>query len=152
MKNKEKKMILILVAITAIVIIGLLIIKGSKDNKEEENTAPKEEFVNVLEDGTQLNTSSKLHETKKFEGMEISNFQLTEKGDVTLLLGTITNTSGAKQGGYPVDIKVVDKQQQEIATVAAYMPPLEAGQSAQLSTNATADFSNAYDFTINRKN
>ena len=152
MKNKEKKMILILVAITAIAIIGLLIIKGSKDNKEEENTAPKEEFVNVLEDGTRLNTSSKLHETKKFEGMEISNFQLTEKGDVTLLLGTITNTSGAKQGGYPVDIKVVDKQQQEIATVAAYMPPLEAGQSAQLSTNATADFSNAYDFTINRKN
>ncbi len=152
MKNKEKKMILILVAITAIAIIGLLIIKGSKDNKEEENTAPKEEFVNVLEDGTQLNTSSKLHETKKFEGMEISNFQLTEKENVTLLLGTITNTTETKQGGYPVDIKVVDKQQQEIATVGAYMPPLEAGQSAQLSANATADFANAYDFTISRKN
>ena len=151
MKKKEKRMILILVVITIVAIVALIIMKGNKD-KKEENTAPKEEFVNVLEDGTRLNTSSKLHETKKFEGMEITNFQLTEKGDVTLLLGTITNKSQTKQGGFPVNVKVVDKQQKEIVTVGAFMPPLEPGESAQLSTNATADFANAYDFSISRKN
>ena len=151
MKAKEKKMIIILVAITIIAIIALIIMRSNNGKKEEEK-APEEEFVEVLEDGTRLNTSDKLHEKKTFEGMEITNFQLTENGNVTLLLGTITNTTGTKQGDYPVNIKVVDKNQKEIITVAAYMPPLEPGESTQLSTNATFDYANAYDFSISRRN
>ena len=151
MKSKEKRMILILVVITIIAIIALVIMKGNKD-KTEENTTPKEdEFINVLEDGTRLNISNKLHEKKKFEGMEITNFQLTEKENVTLLLGTITNTSDKKQGGFPVNVKIVDKQGNELITVSAFMPPLEAGESSQLSTSATFDYANAYDFSISRK-
>ena len=153
MKKKEKRMILILVAITVIAIVALVIMRSGKkdDTTNAEAEAPKEEFVDVLEDGTRLNTSNKLHETKKFEGMEITNFQLTEKGNVTLLLGTITNKTETKQGGFPVDVKIVDKQGNELITVAAYMPPLEAGESSQLSTNATFDYANAYDFSISRR-
>ena len=151
MKKKEKRMIAILVAITIVAIIMLIMMKGNKKEEEEQSEPPKEEFVNVLEDGTRLNTSNKLHETKKFEGLEITNFQLTEKGEVTLLLGTITNTSSTSQGGFPVDIKVVDKEGNQIAKVGLFLPPVEPGESTQLSTNATADFANAYDFSISRK-
>ena len=83
--------------------------------------------------------------------MEITDFQLTEKDNVTLLLGTITNTSNEKKGGYPVNIKVVDKQGNEIITVAAFFGELEPGQSTQLSTSATFDYANAYDFSITKK-
>lgn len=150
MKKNEKIGILILIGV-AIVIISILVARsGKKEEIGEENTV-KEEFVDVLEDGTRLNTSDKLHETKKFEGMEITDFQLTENNNVSLLLGTITNTSNGVVGGYPVRIKVVDKEGNEIITVEAYIGELEPGQSTQLNTSATFDYANAYDFSISKK-
>lgn len=152
MKKNEKRMIGILLIITVIVIIVAIVLGNSKKDQVKENEDNKpEEFVNVLEDGTRLNKSDKLHETKTFDGMEITNFQLTEKDNVSLLLGTITNTSSETKGGYPIEIKILDKQGNEIITVDAFIGELKAGASTQLSTSATFDYANAYDFSINKK-
>ncbi len=150
MKRKEKLMITLLIIITIIAIAMFIKMKSGKkeDIKEQES---KEETVKILEDGTKLSTSSRLNEKKKFNGMEITNIQLTEKENVTLLLGTITNTSTTKQGDYPVDITAVDKNNKDIITISAYVPPLEPGESTQFSTNASLNFVNAYDFSISRK-
>ena len=124
----------------------------SKVLKKEipENNIVKEEFTNVLEDGTRLNTSTKLHETKKIEGMEISDFQLKEKGNETLLLGTITNVSNTVQGGYAMQLRIIDKTGGEILTVPAYVRKLQPGETAQLNISSTKDFANAYDFTVSK--
>lgn len=152
MKKKEKQMIAILVAITIIVIIlAIVLSKGRKGEVEEENTTVEEEFVDVLEDGTRLNTSDKLQEKKTIDGMEITNFQLTEKDNVTLLLGTVTNVSTTTKGDYPVNVKIIDKQGNEIITIDAFLGPLEPGESTQFSTSATFDYANAYDFSVTRK-
>ena len=156
MGKNEKWMIAILAIITVVVIIVAVVIKNNKkdENKVAEgNTTqqPKEEFVSVLDDGTRLNTSDKLHETKTVDGLEITNFQLTEKDNVTLLLGTVTNTSDTKKGGYPVDVKIVDRQGNEIITIVAFIGSLEPGQSTQFNTSATFDYANAYDFSIPQK-
>lgn len=160
MKNKAKNIIILLIVIVIIISAILLITKVKKESTEnvesEKNEVAnvntvKEEFVEVLEDGTRLNTSSKLKEVKKFEGLEISNLQITEKDNVTLLLGTITNVSQTKQERHPVNIKIIDKYGNEIITISAIIGELEAGESTQLSTNATFDFANAYDFIISRK-
>lgn len=156
MKKKEKKMIAILVAITVVVIMIAIWMTNAKEPKEEvkrqeAKVESTEEKVEVLEDGTRFNTSNKLKETKKINGMEISNFQLTEKDNVTLLLGTVTNTSSEKQGGYPVNVKIIDEQGNEIITVGAYLGELEPGESTQFNTSATFDCVNAYDFSISQK-
>ena len=159
MKKNEKILIGVLVLITVIVIIVALVNrnKGEENNTNNMNTTVdqsnenEEEFVNTLADGTKLNTSEELHKTKTFDGMEISDFQLTENGNVTLLLGTITNTSNVEKGGYPVDIKVLDKEGKEIITIGAYISKLQPGQSTQLNTSATFDYANAYDFEITKK-
>lgn len=155
MKKKEKIMIGILVAITIVVIIIAIIMnnKSKKQNKVEENGTPAQEetFVEVLEDGTKLNNSSKLHETKQIDGMELTSIQLTEKNNVTLLLGTITNTSNTTKGGYPVNVKIVDKQGNEKVTIEAFIEKLEPGESSQFSTNATLNYADAYDFMITKK-
>lgn len=156
MKKKEKKMIAILVAITVVVIMIAIWMTNSKEPKEEvkrqeAKVESTEENIEVLEDGTRLNTSNKLKETKKINGMEISNFQLTEKDNVTLLLGTVTNTSSTKQGGYPVNVKIMDEQGNEMITVGAYLGELEPGESTQFNTSATFDCVNAYDFSISQK-
>lgn len=158
MSKKEKIIIGILVGITLIVIF--IAMTRKQENKEElaqdsksqnQTTVEQAEFVDILQDGTKLNKSDKLKETKILEGMEISNFQLTEKENVTVLLATITNTSNTTQGGYPVEIKVMDKQGNEITTVSAYIGTLEPGKTTQLNTSKTFDYANAYDLSITKK-
>lgn len=152
MKKNEKRMIVILIAITIIATIIFIMMNNKKEEKvEKENVMLEEEYVGVLEDGTRLNISDKLKETKIIEGMEITDFQLTEKDNVTLLLGKVTNTSSTIQGGYSVNVKMVDKQGNEIITIVGFLKLLEPGESTQFNTSATFDYVNAYDFEITKK-
>ncbi len=154
MKKNEKRMILILVIITIIAIIALVMMNNGKKEKQVASTdapeqeVPKEEFVDVLEDGTKLNKSEQLQKAKKLEGLDITDFQLTENNNQTVLLGTITNNTNTKQGGYVADITILDKQGKKMITVQNYIGPLEPGQSTQLNTSLNLDYANAYDFTI----
>ncbi len=154
MQNGGKKGIIILGVIIVIAVIIVLIVNG---NKKKENTSNEvknnssEEFVKVLEDGTKLNTSTKLSETKTFDGMEISNFQLTSQSGVTQLLGTIKNTSTTAKGGYPIKITILDKNGNTITTVTGYIKELQAGESTELNASKTFDYANAYDFVISKK-
>ena len=144
MKKKEKIAIGVLIAITIIAIIALMIMnnKGGKSASKKNET--KSDMSYELEDGTQLNTSSKLNEIKKFDGLEISNIQITQKDNVSLLLAKIANISNTKQGGYVIDIKIIDKQGNEIKTVPFLVKELEPGETTQLNASATFDFVDAW--------
>lgn len=152
MKNNEKKFILILIVIS-IIIIAIVAINTNNQKKENTNTNTnnEEKYVDVLQDGTKLNKSSKLQETKTIDGMEVSDFQLTSNGNVTILLGTITNKSNEVKGDYPVSIKILDEKGNEIITVGGYIGELQPGKSTQLNCSATFDYANAYDFEITKK-
>ena len=151
MTKKEKKRILILVVVAAIIIIAMVVSMKRRVKQVAENpNAPSnqevsnEEFVRILDDGTRLNTSTKLQETKK------SNFQVTARNNETELLGTIKNTSSTKQGYFLANVKVVDKQGEELTTAQILIPELEPGESTQLISSTNFDYANAYDFTITR--
>lgn len=152
-KGNEKKMIAILVAITVVVIIIAIMMNAnkSKEEKTQDKAGAEESTVSLLEDGTLLNNSDKLQETKKFEGMEISKIQLTEKEGETELIATVTNISDTDQGDYPVIVKMLDKEGNEITTMNAYIGKLKAGKSTKVSSSATFDSTNVYDFTITKK-
>lgn len=157
MSNGEKRMIWILILITIVVIIAGIVMsinKGKEGNKvvaggEGENKVV-EEFVEVRKDGTKLNVSNKLKETKTIDGIEIGKLQLTTKNNVSIILGTVTNNTNIVKGGYPIDLAILDKEGKEIVTIGAYIQELQPGQSAEFNTSATFDFANAYDFTITR--
>ena len=156
MTQKEKKRILILVIIV-LLIAAVMVISISKKGKqkaenqtEQNQQVNKEEFVQTLDDGTRLNTSTKLQETKRIEGLEISNFQITSKNNETLLLATVKNTSNTTQGDFLANIKIIDKEGNEIKTVQVLIPEVEAGKSKQLISTKTFDYANAYDFSITK--
>ena len=162
MKSEEKRMIGILILITILVIIVGIVMsinKGKKDDQgnkvvvgeEERNTEKVEEFVSLQEDGTKVNTSNKLKETKTIDGLEIGKLQLTTKDNVSLILGEIKNVSDTEKGGYPVSFTILDKEGNEIITIGAYMQKLQPGQTGKLDASATFDFANAYDFRIAKK-
>lgn len=155
MKKKEKRLILILIVILVVVlIIGLFIKKNRNEEngvQSQQNTATDEKFVQVLEDGTKLNKSSKLNETKNVEGIEISNIQFTYKDGQTVLLADVTNNSGKAIDMTLLNIKLLDEQENEIITIGGIISPMQVGETTQLNAGMTMDYANAYDVEITFK-
>lgn len=158
MKKSEKKFLTILL-LAGITIIAILLIVSNMRNRsnqvadggENQENQVIEEFVDVLPDGTKLNNSTKLAETKKIGELEISNFQLTEQGNQTVLLGTIKNNTDSVQGGYPATVKIMDKEGNEIVELGAYINEVGPGEEQQFNVSSTLDYANAYDIIIAKK-
>ena len=153
MKKKEKRMILILVIITIIALIILVVVNQNKKKEEGQNQVENkaEEFVEVLEDGTKLNTSGKFSATRKLDGLEIGNIQLTNKDGASVVLANVTNTTNTATPLMEVTLTLLDKQGNELISLDGIIEPIPAGGTVQMSMGATADYANAYDFTIVKK-
>lgn len=153
MKKNTKLMTGIVIAVIIAIVLAIIIVNQNNEEKttRQAEKDTEEKYVELLEDGTKVNKSTKLQETKKIDGMEIKDFQITEKDNVTVLIGTITNKSNEKKGDYPVDIKILDDKGNEIITVGGYIGELEPEESTQLNCSATFDYANAYDFEITKK-
>ena len=154
MKESEKKMIIILIIVAVVIIGGIILLTRNKGKQQtpaggNETNEPSEEFVQVLDDGTKLNTSEELHKTKMLDGLEISDLQLTERGNETVLLGTVRNTTNIVQTAV-FNITLIDKTGSEITTLPAYIEGLEPGASTELNVSTTLDYANAYDFRVSK--
>ena len=150
MKKKEKKMILILVIVSILIIGVIWLVTRPKKEKIVENEVV-EEFVQVLDDGTKLNISSKLQEEKTINGLKIGNIQLTEKNGQLVLLADVTNPTEKDSEIFLIDIILYDKTGKEIATVPGIVSPIKAGGKTQLNAGITEKYANAYDFKVVKK-
>ena len=159
MKKKEKRMILILLVILIIAIVIFVVSKNTnkKINTNEntsttqlENTEP-EEFVQVQEDGTKLNTSTELNKEKQVGNYKFENMQLTTQDNQTVLLADVTNTGSNKTDIQLVDVTLLDKDGNETITVGGIISQLEPGEKTQFNTSMTLDYANTYDFKITLK-
>lgn len=151
--------LIIIVAVGAIVTINLS--NNKKDTKpaqqqsqvengQQEEEKPVEKYVQVLEDGTKLNISEKIKQTKKVGDLEISNIQITYQNGVTNILATVTNTSSKKSELQNVSIVLSDDEGNTIYTLRGVLEETEPNGTSQLNTSITADFANSYDFTISK--
>ena len=153
---KKKKIIiisLIVIAVIAIVCGSIGFIRNNK-NKESEQLKGnnlQEEFVQVLEDGTKLNTSEQLKTTKNMDGLEITNIQLTEQNGQSVLIADVRNTTETETGVIGINIIILDKQENEIGKMPGIIAPLTAGETKQLNVGITEDYSNAYNFRVEKQ-
>lgn len=151
MKKKEKQMIGILILVAAVIITIIFFATRPKEDEnkgvEIQNTV-KEEFVQVLEDGTKLNVSSKLNEAKTVNGLKIQNIQLTNKNGQLILLADVTNESGKDTDILSIDIILYDKEGKELGKVPGMLAPMKSGTTSQLNAGITEDYANAYDFKV----
>ena len=151
MSKKEKRGLLILIIVAIAIIVTLVIIlnvRGKKSNNEAEENEVVEEFVQVLEDGTKLNTSTKLSETKIVDGLKIGNIQLTMQNGQSVLLADAENDTGKDIDIMLLDIILLDKNGNELTTIAGIVGDLKAGEKQQLNSSVTSDYANAYDFRV----
>ena len=165
MKKKEKKMLLLLVVVAIIIIVALTKIAGKKNTSDKNNAnsgnnggstsevadVQAGEFEQILDDGSKMNTSNKLAETKKFGNYEVSNIQLTERDGQSLILADVKNVGESKADITLIDITLTDKDGNEITTIGGIIGDVEAGETVQLNASATTDFANAYDISFQVK-
>lgn len=162
---KKKRVFFIIIAIIVIVAIVGIVLKRkqntggtngnnvSQENGETqgENGTQQESGENyqTLEDGTKVNTSSKLNKDRKYEGLDFSNFQLTENGGLSQLTADVKNTKSTDLTDYTmVDITFYDKDDKELGTALGLIKPLKAEETTQLNASLTFDYANAYDLKI----
>ena len=164
-KKKKIKLPIGLIIIVLIVLIVVEIIQmNKKEDKNEEkvqNTTvqtqedevkeEKEEYVQVLQDGSKLNISEKLKENKKIGSLVLKDIQLTYKDGVTTLLANVENTSKETSKQKEVEITLVNEKEEKLYTLKGVIEEIEPGASKQLNSSITADFANAYNFTVKEK-
>lgn len=159
MQKKEKRMIAILLIIL-IIAIAVFVINNNKNkengkNAENENTAYEnedpEEFVQVLEDGSKINTSEELNKTKQIGTYKFENIQLAEQNNQTVLLANVTNTGNKATEMQLLDITLLNKNGEEIITIGGIIEALEPGANTQFNSSMTLDYTNVYDFKITLK-
>ena len=159
--KKGLRLIDIIIAIIAIVIVIAIVanINKKKDNTnklensvvDEKEQKVEEKNVIELEDGTKLNVSSKLNENKALGDLAIKNIQLTYKDGVTNILATVENIKKEKIPMTNVSIQLLDENGKEIYTLNGIIEETKAGETASMNCSITADFANAYDFEIVKK-
>ena len=151
MKSNEKKIIAILLIILIILLLIVVVLKNKKSEKVE-NTAIEnisvESVVQVQEDGTKLNTSTKLNEPKEVNGLKFDNIQFIEKNGQTVMIANVTNNSGKATEITLVEVILLDKEGIEIVKLDGLISPLQPKASTQLNISTSLDYSNAYDMKI----
>ena len=155
---KAKELMIVLFIIIVLLIVIIVAVNANKNKGNEENTQTPEigvveenkveEFVEVQEDGSKVNTSEELKKTKTIDGLEISNIRLVENNNVSQVVADIKNPTNKTLGDFPVDIIVKDKEGKKITTIGAYIDKVNPGETVELNASATSDFANAYDFEI----
>ena len=152
MKTNEKRLILILLLLLIIVIIIKLRAgaKPSIDESSQTNTTT-EEFVQLLEDGTKVNTSETLQQAKQLGNLQFTNIQLTNQNGQSVLLAEVKNTGTTATELQLIDIIILDKNGEQLGKVGGIVTPLEPNESTQFNTSMTRDYANAYDFQVVEK-
>lgn len=153
MRKSEKRVILIVLIITIIVITILSIIKNIQNKEErkiDNNQQKVQSEVSVLDDGTKMNTSKKIKEKKYCDGLEFTDIEITEKDNVTIVLANVKNVTNEPKKDYPIKLKIIDENSDEIISISGYIGQIEPGETIKFKTSSTFDFSNAYDIIFEK--
>ena len=155
MKKQEKRMLLILVIVSALIITIIWFATRNKENNNVGGTRTTEnveqgEFTKVEADGTIVNTSEKLKQTKENLGFSITNINFMKKGNETILTARVTNNTGEAQGDFLGQIVLLDKRGNEIGRIPAMITETENGEAIDIETTITESYANAYDFRLEK--
>ena len=153
MKSQEKRMLLILVIVSALIITIIWFATRNKENNNVGGTTEnveQGEFTRVEADGTIVNTSEKLKQTKEDLGFSITNINFVKKGNETILTARVTNNTGEAQGDFLGQIVWLEKSGKEIGKIPVMISETQNGEAIDIETSITESYANAYDFRLEK--
>ena len=165
MKNNKKILIIVIIILVLIIaiLLGIFVAKNVKENSMDysqnnnqnsnlNNNTTKEEFVKEYENGTKVNSSNKFSQAKTIEGLDIKNIQFTytDSNKMSILIADVENNTGKSSPKLNVRVYLLDKDGNQIDYMDGIIAAIEPGEKTKLNIGILADFSNAYDFTIEK--
>ena len=163
---------IIVIGVIIVLLIAVIATRGKKvENKNEgkENLNEKEENVEevyeeskeeidlkgtenveVKEDMSTVNTSSKVKEEKQVAGLKIQITTIEYTGSGTQINGTITNDTGEDIDADFVKANIKDSKGETFRTIEVYIGKTKAGASKALDITTQADISNVYDIEFEK--
>lgn len=151
MKETEinsQKQIGIMIAIVAIVLIGMIVLisMGSKDKNYLAEEEQGQAQTKVIE-------GEKLAEVKQYKGLDVSNVKFETKEDCTVVTADINNNTNVASEGQYININVLDKEGNKITDVRGYIDPIKVGGKTTLSTKflSNGKEESAHDIEITEK-
>lgn len=163
MDKKKKKVKLSSIIILAIVIVILIMVivfavkkltQNDGDNAEMENTTLENNtvsYVQEIEDGIKVNTSTAMNTSKTLDGLLISNIQLSNRSGMTSFLADVTNNTDTATSVKTVEITLLSNNGGEMTKLTGIINALAPGETTELNIATTSDYITAYDFTIAEK-
>lgn len=163
-KNKvmNKRIILALFLIIAIIIGSVLIYKNNKKtekNKDENNNEINQTDVigqidmsntenAKIENGVKRNVSENILKDRNLDGITITQIQLKAQDGLSHFTATVQNNSIKDFGGGIAKLNFIDKDGNVYAKLEVYIPETKSGETNTIDASTTSDIVNAYDFSI----
>lgn len=155
MNSNEKRWIILLVAVIAIAIVLIVVLTGNKGKEENVNEGQQEEvqvneekYTTELNDGTKINTSEEFNSVKKYNNLEISNMQFTEKDGKSVMLADVKNIGSTTHEVEIVKVTILGENGETITEIKPIIGKVEPGETIKLNATISADVANAKDFKI----
>lgn len=155
MNSNEKRWIILLVAVIAIAIVLIVVLTGNKGKEENVNEGQQEEvqvneekYTTELNDGTKINTSEEFNSVKKYNNLEISNMQFTEKDGKSVMLADVKNVGSTTHEVEIVKVTILGENGETITEIKPIIGKVEPGETIKLNASISADVANAKDFKI----
>ena len=164
-KSNYKKSLIIFIVLLIIIVLLIYFITSKKQKKQQEQInqlieqsqeltitdSNLAEYVKETNDGTKINISPKINETKTIDGLEITNIQITSSNGVTTLIADVKNNTDTATALKNVLVKFLDQNGKELVSVNGIIMPLEIGQSTKLNVSLSSNYVTAYDINIVNK-
>lgn len=159
----NKKILIILIAILIVIVaivVGTKMLGKKDENKENENSTtqttnnpsqagqPAGDYATTGESGNKINTSGKLQDTKKLNGLEINNVNLETLSNKTVMLADVKNTTKNKIEEKKIKVDLLSADEKVIKTLEGTIDAIEAEGQTQLNLEVEGDFVNVYDYRI----
>lgn len=171
LKSRDKLILLVIAFVLVVAIIVCIMVvgkdggsagtPGSAGEKGQEVTEnvndhldgqidySKNDNVNI-KDNVKENNSKALLKDKEFEGMKVKDIKLTASNGTTKFLATVENTSSKDFVNQKIVVVFKNKDGSEFARLDTYLGDIKVGEKAEIDATTTSDFSNAYDFVIEK--
>lgn len=159
-KKKIKFSSIIILAIVIVILIMVIVFSVKKLTQSDENDSENGNtdlenntvsYVQEIEDGIKVNTSTAMNTSKTLDGLLITNIQLSNRSGMTSFLADVTNNTDKATPVKTVEITLLSNNGEEMTKLTGIINALQPGETTELNIATTSDYITAYDFTIVEK-
>lgn len=152
-KNNKKIIIILVIAMILIIAVVAIYLINKRSSLGEKESVQNEvqSYVQEIEDGIKVNTSTAMNTSKTLGDLLITNIQLSNRSGMTSFLADVKNNGTEATPVKTIQITLLSYDGEELAKLTGVINSLKPGETTELNIATTSNYITAYDFKIEEK-